>query len=295
MEHDSPMIETAASLPLWARRRLLRAAWRVEMLARRPKGYGFEHYFQRVLRLPKAEAWRLDRESIYHDYLLSLEWLSLLKRSRAEIEEDAKRVVFQDAALLSDLSRSRKSVVLAPVHTGFFALAFARLMRDFFPGRRMLILRSREDREIETKVMRRISEIGTEMRFLNVADKNNYIEAARFGREGAVIVFFIDLPGTFGGPYDTELFGAPAQIALGIVSFARMIEATVAPLAIRSSLDGDTLHCGEFFECFDLGDREKSRVCGIIRRHIERSVLAAPDQWIMWSRFDEYLPARGAA
>jgi lauroyl/myristoyl acyltransferase len=295
MRVDSPVIESVARLPLWARRRALRLAWRYQQLAKRPVGFGYNRYFRDVLRLSHAEAQRLDRESIYHDDLLSLEWLAMLLRSTEQVSQDASCVDIVDPNLLAQLSQSQKSVVLAPVHTGFFALAFARLMRDYFPGRRMLILRASDDSEIETRVIKRICEIGVDIRFLNIAHKNNYIDAARYGREGAVIVFFIDLPGTFGGAYDTELFGAPAQLALGVVSFARMIEATVAPLAIHSSLDGDTLSLGQPFECVDVGEREKARVCAILRRHIERSVLAAPDQWIMWSRFSEYAPPGAAA
>ncbi|WFT77435.1 hypothetical protein QA634_19055 [Methylobacterium sp. CB376] len=143
--------------------------------------------------------------------------------------------------------------------------------------------------------MRRISEIGTDMRFLNVRDKQDYIDAVRFARAGAVIVSFVDLPASYGGPVDTTLFGRPARLAMGLDALARLTEATVVPLAVRSRLDGDVVAPGRPFEVAESGPEAKARVTDLVRRHIEASVLAAPEQWFMWQRLGEFLAAPEAA
>jgi KDO2-lipid IV(A) lauroyltransferase len=171
---------------------------------------------------------------------------------------------------------------------GCFALPFAKIMRDHFSDRPMLILRAREDRPEETEAMRRISEIGVDMRFLNVADKQAYVDGVRFARAGAVIVTFVDLPASYGGAVSETLFGRPAQLAMGLNSLARVIGADVVPIAVNSSVRGDVVKLGRPFECFATGPAEKMRVAGLIRRHIEQSVLAAPEQWHMWARLDEF-------
>lgn len=279
----------AARLPLPIRRRAFKAVWPARRLRHGRPTLGLAPVFERTLRVSRAEARSLDAEALFSDRLVQLEWLSLLVRSHGAIRADMRRVAMPERRLIESIASGDKPVILAPMHMGCFALAFAAIIDTLFAGRRMLILRNREDRPVETAVMQRIREVGVDMRFLNVNRKQDFLKAIRFAREGAVIVSFIDLPGSYGAPFDTTLFGQPARIAMGIDQLARLTEATVVPLAITSTLAGDTIHVGQPFEVADSHPETRHRVAEGVRRHIERSILRAPEQWFMWPRLEEYL------
>jgi KDO2-lipid IV(A) lauroyltransferase len=236
-----------------------------------------------------SEADRLQREVAFQDLLATLGWSSLRHVDRASFERDIRAIEIPDEAVLAQIARDRKPIMLAPLHMGAFALPFARIMRDYFADRPMLILRAREDRPEETTVMRRISELGIDMRFLNIANKQNYLDAVRFARTGAVIVSFCDLPATYGSPEPVQMFGQRCELAMGIASLARVTEATVVPIAVYSSINGDRVRIGQPFECYRTGADERARVASLIARHIETSVLVEPEQWHMWPRFHEFL------
>lgn len=295
MNDVTPLQLRVAALPLRLRRRALRTLWLAQRVTRRLPARGVAPILRQTLRLPRAEAGRLDAETAFSDDLYGLEWLSLVTRSHADIVADWQSVRFADPELIRRVASSGKPVILAPLHMGCFALPFARLIHDFFRDRRMLILRAREDRAVETRVMHRISEMGMEMRFLNVRDKQDYIDAIRFARTGSVIVSFVDLPASYGGPVETTLFGRPIRLAMGIDSLARLTEAAVLPLSITSDCAGDTVRCGQPFEVADSGPETKARVTNLVRRHIETSVLTAPAQWFMWPRLHEFLHEGGQA
>ncbi len=242
-----------------------------------------------AIRVSSVEAARIDAEVQFQDLLSTLEWAAVLRRSKSDLICDIQTISFDNSSLLKQLSQSRKPVIFAPLHMGCFALPFAKLMFEYFADRPMLILRAREDRPEETLAMQRISEIGVDMRFLNVGRKQNFLEAIRFARAGAVIVTFIDLPASYGSPASVSLFGKPAGLAMGLPSLARVTGASVVPLSVQSSVNGDVVRIGRPFESYETGSVEKARVADIVRRHIEQAVLANPDQWHMWPRLNEFL------
>ncbi|KQP52656.1 hypothetical protein ASG40_07410 [Methylobacterium sp. Leaf399] len=279
-----------ASLPLAARRHALRAVWTAGRIAGRKADFDLHGLLRHTLRLGTRDAKRLDREIAFHDTLTELEWLALLVRSTDQLIADSRRVVTEGAGILTRTAASGNPVILAPLHMGNYVFGLAATMRTFFPGRRMLILRAREDHEADTRVMERIREIGIEMRFLQVSDKASYAEAVRFVRQGAVVIYFVDLPPSYGGPIDVELLGRPMRLALGIDSLARVANATVVPLAVTSSLSGDTVHVGRAFEVVDVGRAERLRIAGLVSRHVETAILRAPGQWHFWPRLSEFAP-----
>jgi len=278
-----------ARLPVRIRRTAIRAFWRVQCLLGRSPNFGLKPLFRSVLRMPSREADRLQREIGYQDLIATIGWSSLQHMDRASFERDVAAIDIPDGDVLAQLARDRKPIMLTPLHMGSFALPFARIMRDYFADRPMLILRARQDRVEETAVMRRITELGIDMRFLNIADKQTYLDAVRFARNGAVIVCFCDLPASYGSPEPVELFGQQCEIAMGIASLARVTGATIVPVAVHSSIAGDSVRIGQPFECYRTGADERARVANLIARHIEASVLAEPAQWHMWPRFYEYV------
>jgi KDO2-lipid IV(A) lauroyltransferase len=303
MSADATTLARIARLPLPMRRAAVVGAVRAGLVLGRLQTFGAAPLLMSCLRLPQREALRLDRDMVVHDWLASMEWLALLSRSAPQLRRDIARVRVDDEDMLIRLAERGKPILFAPLHMGCYAFGFARIMERYFKGRRMLILRARDDREIETRVMQRVSETGCDMRFLKVADKRDYAKAIRFARAGAVIVSFVDLPASYGGPTDVELLGHPATIGMGVDSLARTCGATVVPVSVSSGIGGDTVHVGRPFEVVESGLHEQQRVARIVRRHIETSVAAHPAEWHMWTRFHEFLrveplartePARGA-
>ena len=283
------MLSDVSRLPLRARRRMLRLFWSTLRLTGKLPELGVDNILKYALHLSASEAMRIEREIVYQDMIVAAEWAAILKRNRQGLERDSETISFPEYDLLEQASQSGKPLIFAPIHMGCFALPFARIMFDHFRGRRMLILRAREDRPEETLAMQRVSEIGVDMRFLNVNDKQNYFDAVRFAKDGAVIVTFVDLPASYGGPARVNLFGKPARLAMGIGSLARLIEATVIPLSVHSSVGGDVVNVGRAFETYMKGPEEKARVATIVRRHIEDSIRPSPEQWHMWPRLNEFM------
>jgi phosphatidylinositol dimannoside acyltransferase len=285
------MLSDISRLPLRLRRRALRLWWRAVQLTGKTPALGVEEILKYVLHLSNSEATRIEQEIVYQDMIAMAEWAAILKRSRHGLERDFDAISFSDSGVLEQAARSGNPIIFAPIHMGCFVLPFAKIMVDHFAGRRMLILRAREDRPDETRAMQRVADFGIEMRFLNVNEKQKYLDAVRFAREGAVIVSFADLPASYGAPASVTLFGKPIRLAMGVVSLARLTDATVIPLAVHSSVDGDVVNIGHPFETYQKGPSEKARIASIMRRHIEDGIRETPEQWHMWPRFDEFLDA----
>lgn len=289
MTNEITLFSRIARLPLRQRRAALRLWWHVEKARGHVPGFGLADTFARLLRLPMREALETDREAVFHDWLASLEWLSLVDRPLEEIRRDIDRVEIDDEALFARLASWDKPILLAPLHMGCYPLGLARLMNTHFRGRKMLILRGRDDREAETHVMRRISELGCEMRFLQVKEKSQFLGAVRYARDGAVIVSFIDLPASYGTPCDVSLFDQPARIALGIDAFARLADATIVPLAVTSGLKCDTVRVGHPFDVPDGSPQTRAMVARTFVKHITTTVADHPAQWHMWQRIEEFM------
>jgi len=292
-----PLVHSMAMMPLPLRRQVLRAHWRSEIAMRRSFGYGLTDILQRSLRVPRREAQALDREIVFHDRLQDLEWYCAAVRRIAQLEADDRHVRVDSPDLIARLAEEGRPVVLAPLHMGVFSLAVMHLAHHYFRGRRILILRAREDHETDSAAMRRLKEIASEFRFLNVKDRSEFAPAMRFAREGALVICFLDLPAAYGNPADITLFGRPARIALGVDAISRMLEAVVVPMAVRSGLDGDEVLTGEPFEVADGSKAERNAVAARIARCMQRFVHHDPAQWHMWGRLHEFeveADARGA-
>ena len=235
-----------AALPLPARRRavmaLLGGQHRVNRLLRgRPPGGGHAEIFQKVLRLSRREALRLERDAQIHDVAAEVEWLSILARNTRGIRADADRTRVDGAAVMERVAGTGRPVIFAPMHMGAYVLGNCHLMLTYFPDRPMLILRQRDDQVMETKVLERIRDFGVDMRFLQVAQRADFLKAVRFGQQGAVIVVFCDLPPSYGSPAPMPMFGLETSFAFGIESLAKLTSATVVPWCSTMGPDGDVI------------------------------------------------------
>ncbi|KQT59919.1 hypothetical protein ASG52_19500 [Methylobacterium sp. Leaf456] len=281
-------------LPLPLRRRavLLVHHWTdaVERLRGRDTGTGHAALFMRILRMPRAEALRLERAAALHDRMTETEWAALLLRDIRASQRDLRHIRVEEPETLTRLAETGRPVILAPLHMGAYVAGLAHTMLSYFPGRPMLVLRQRDDMPMETAVIERIREVGVEMRFLQVGNRKDFLSAVRFARKGAVIVVFCDLDPSYGAPAAMPIFGMPTRFAFGTDTLARLTDAVVVPWVTEMEPGGDTVRIGTPFEVYADTAEERARAAGLMRRHIEDALRRRPEQWHLWPMLSDYLP-----
>lgn len=279
-----------ARLPLVHRRHLLRLVWSLRRPFRRDIGFGLEPLLAERLRIGMREATSIAAEHDFQDKLQQIEWLAMSLRRHDDVVTDSDRTLLSDPALVSRIADSGQTVILAPLHMGIFPMGVGYIIRTYFSGRRVLVLRAREDHEANNQAMARLKSVAGELRILNTHHQNEFMEAIRFARGGGVIVSLIDLPRSYGVPAAVTLFGMPASIALGIDAMARMLKAVVLPMAVHSDLSGDRILVGEPFEVTETTPDARADLARDLARQIENFVRFQPAQWHMWTRIGEFDP-----
>jgi len=284
-----------ATLPLPYRRRLLRLGWRLSLPFRRDVGFGLEPLLEQRLRVGRAGARQIAVEHDFHDYLQQLEWLASATRPLDALVAETRNVEVSDHHLAQRIADSGQTVILAPMHMGIFPLGVGHMLWRYFNGRRLLVLRAREDHAINNLAMDRLKAVAGEIRILNTRDQAEFMDAMRYARQGAVVVSLIDLPRSYGVAAPVSLFGMPSAIALGLDSMARMLKAVVMPMAVHSHVDGDRVILGQPFEVAETNPVARAALADDLARQIEAFVRPAPEQWHMWTRLDEFYldPAEG--
>lgn len=282
-------------MPLRARRRALREYWRLTRPFRKDPGFELEPVLRRSLRVGSGPGRRIARELEFHDVLQKMEWYAGTIMSPAQALSDYRLAAVSDPDLMARVAGTGDPVILAPIHMGVFPLGLSFLLWKYFLGRRVLILRARDDLEENNAAMQRIAEMAGELRILNTRDEAGFLDAMRFARGGAVVISLIDLPSGYGSPAETRLFGEPATIAFGLDAMARMLKAVVLPLAVVSDLSGERIVFGHPFEVVETSPEARSEMALDIGRQIERFVALAPAQWHMWARLTEFRQPLSAA
>ncbi|MCJ8510369.1 hypothetical protein MUU53_21025 [Rhizobium lemnae] len=277
-----------ASYPLPVRRRLLRIGWRLSLPRRPDAGFGLEPRLERYLRVGSAEARRLSLEHDFHDLLQILEWLASVRRTKQQLVKDADFIRLPDDRMIKQLADGGGNVILASMHMGVFPIAISFVLWKFFRGRRLLILRAREDRLQNNIAMNRLGEIASEIFILNTKNESEFMDAMRFARKGAVVVSMIDLPASYGNPSEVSLFHYPARIAMGLDAMARMLNAVVVPMTTLSSVSGDRILFGQPFEVWQNSEVDRSMLAAALSRQMEQFINLDPPQWHMWTRLDEF-------
>lgn len=286
------IVKLLGRMPLAARRRTLRALWRAALPFRPTIGFGLERAIEHYLKVGTKAARRIAREHDYHDNLLAMEWFASIQRSPRQIRRDVRRTRVSDPALVERIAQSGDTVILAPIHMGVFPAGIAYVVGTYFAGRRLLVLRAREDLAENNVAMDRLREIAGEFRILNTRVEADFVDAMRFARKGGVVVSLLDLPETYGLPADTTLFGEPAAIALGLDAMARMLKAVVVPMTVLSHQTRDEIVFGQPFEVSGASTEDRRALARTIGRQIELFVKLAPPQWHMWTRLLEFYPDR---
>ncbi|GEO98954.1 LpxL/LpxP family acyltransferase [Methylobacterium haplocladii] len=286
------IIKLLGRLPLAARRRALRLLWRGTLPFRSEVGFGLQPVVEHYLKVGRKAAQRIAVEHDYHDTLLIMEWHANIHRSRRQLIGDSARTRVNDPALIERIAASGDTVILAPIHMGVFPSGITHVVWKYFAGRRLLVLRARDDLAENNAAMDRLRDVASEFRILNTRNEADFVDAMRFARKGGVVVSLLDLPETYGIPADTTLFGEPAAIALGLDAMARMLKAVVVPMTVRSLQSRDEIVFGQPFEVSATSPEARQELARAIARQIEVFVKIAPPQWHMWTRLPEFYPER---
>ena len=284
------LIRSLSRQPLVRRRRILAAHWRVQRTLGMLDTYGVADIIRLTLQVSERVAHRIEAELVLNDRLQMLEWLAASSRTEAELADDDTHVRVADPTIFTRLAESGTPVVLAPLHMGIFSLGIMHIAHTYFRGRRILVLRAREDRETSAAAMKRLERVASEFRILNIRNTAEFMPAMRFAREGALIVCLVDLPASYGNPADVRLFNKPARIALGVDSIARMTGGMVVPMAVASSVTGDLVTNGRPFDVVSGAQTERWQVAERIAAEIQRFVHCNPSHWHMWARLGEFMP-----
>ena len=289
------LVKILARLPLSVRRVILRALWRGTLPLRGQVGFDLEPAFERFLKVGTAEARRMALEHDFQDLLLIMEWYASIGRSHRQMTEDVARVRVSDAALVERIAGSSDVVILAPMHMGSFPFGITYVLWKYFAGRRLLVLRARDDLAGNNVAMDRMREIASELRIMNTRNEAEFIDGMRFIRKGGVVVSLIDLPQSYGSPAEVSLFGHDAAIAFGLDAMARMLKAVVLPMTVRSLLSRDEIVFGQPFEVASNSPEDRRALAAAMARQIEDFVKIDPAQWHMWTRILEFYPWVGRA
>lgn len=293
MKFDQKLFEGTltrlARLPLPVRRPLFRAAWSALPKDQFGSLAGWQGQFETTMRYSQRDARRLAAQARYYDVLALVEWAQFRFRSLDTLlQSDAQLVRFTNEDALARLAAEGRGLILAPLHMGAYVLSLARIMQKHFQGRRVLIFTRQVDDGEGSNILRRLGEVGCDVRLVGVNDKAAYVDALRFARRDAVIICFVDLPAAYGVPAETSLFSKPARLGLGVDTLARACNAPIVPLSMNSFLRFELVKVGQPFEVKDPSPEERQRVVSLVCRHIETSVREAPAQWHLWPRFNEF-------
>lgn len=292
MDRALQIIRQLARLPLAVRRRALRMAWWATLPFRKDVGFDLEPAAEKYLRIGAGPARRFALEHDFQDKLLIMEWLASADRTLAQMIEDVKGTTVSDPGLAERLAASGDVVILAPMHMGVFPIGISFVVWKYFQGRRLLVLRARDDLAANNAAMDRLREIAGDFRILNTHKEEEFVDAMRYARKGAVVISLLDLPETYGSPAETRLFGERAAIALGLDAMARMLKGVVLPMTVRSQLGRDEIVFGHPFEVSKTANDNREDLALAIGRQIEDFVTLAPEQWHMWTRVLEFFPPR---
>lgn len=271
---------------------MLRTVWWATLPFRKDVGFDLEPVVEKHLRIGADQARRFALEHDFQDNLLIMEWFASAHRTLAQMVDDVEGATVSDPALVERLAASGDVVILAPMHMGVFPIGISYVVWKYFSGRRLLVLRARDDLEENNAAMDRLREIAGEFRILNTHKEEEFVDAMRYARKGAVVVSLLDLPKTYGSPAETRLFGERASIALGLDAMARMLKGVVLPMTVRSHLSHDEIILGRPFEVSKTENDNRADLALAVGRQIEDFVLLAPAQWHMWTRVLEFFPPR---
>lgn len=288
-------LEHLSRLPLRARRSVLLVAFHVA------RGLGYlatnpteAMRISLALHVPLKNALAIAGQAIFHDLMFALEWLALKNRSPEGLLDDANAVRISDNDTLHWASE-QPAVILATLHMASYATSLARLLHAHFPGRPIVIVRSKAITADERQALAKLSLIGVRAEYLFLDRPETFLDLARQVKRGAVLVTLVDLPHEYGRSCEVELLWHRASIAIGVVDLSALCRAPILLFRTVSSVLGDAILIDSVIEIGVMTPARRQHAADTIAAFINAAVRAQPAQWHMWDRLPEYsVPAKCA-
>lgn len=240
-----------------------------------------------LLHAPRKAARRIARQNAFVTSLFHLEAFALSRRPVRGLVADCAHVATDGDALLR-WAAGQPAIIIGGLHTGAYPSALAWMLRRYFSGRRITILRSKPPGVEEERAMARLAQIGVEVRLLYVGARDSAVEILREQRRGGVFVMLLDLPGSYGRPAAVEILWRRASIAAGIADVSALCRCPFLLFRVESGLRRDLIHVEAVREVPKADEGSRAAVAAVIARFLTRALLEAPAQWLFWCRAGEF-------
>ncbi len=288
------MLDRLSGLPYQMRRRTLRLAFAAlgPLLVNR-SDKAVLRVCSQALGLSLKEGRQFVVRKLFQDALFLMEWLALGRRSRAGLVADVRHVTSDAHDDLHWLAAQHGSII-ATMHFGPYSLGLVWLLHTYYQGRKVIIIKSDTDDQDEQRAIRRLGELGSEVEFVAPTATGDLHRVAKAVRAGAIAIVLIDLPPSFGRSDRVELLGHQVSFASGAIDLAALCGVPLMLFRIRSLVTADRFELGDMFDVARTGAASRERAFRRVARFISETLRDHPEQWHMWERFGEYLPARQA-
>jgi lauroyl/myristoyl acyltransferase len=278
-----------AILPFGTRRRILRLFFdaAAPLIVGRPHP-ALVTACARTLSLSRKESARFLYRSLLYDALFQMEWLALAYRSKAGLLRDT-RYISLDQRLEVEWLAKQDGAVLATMHFGPYSMGLVWLFHHYFAGRTVVILKTRTDDADERAAVARLGELGVDLRFASPDAPDQFFEMVKLVRKGAFAIVMVDLPPDYGRSAPVEALGHTLHFTRGAIDLAAICGVPLVLFRATSDIVRDRIEVADIFEVTRNNERSHEDAQMRVNRFISGTISACPDQWHMWTRFQEFL------
>lgn len=244
----------------------------------------------KILALSPRDGRRFLFSKLVQNVTFLVEWAALGRRSVTGLIADARHLRTDDQAALRWLA-DQPGAIIGTMHFGPYSLAIVWLLYTYFQGRKVIIFKSENDTDVEHRAVARLAELGAHVEFVAPEALADFHRLIKEVRRGAIVIIMVDLPPAFGRSDELDLLGHRIAFASGATDLAALSQAPLMLLRARAAPGGDWIEIGDIFEVARNDPASRERAVSRIARFVSDTLRRYPDQWHMWERFGEYLPA----
>jgi len=184
------------------------------------------------------------------------------------------------------VSDDGRPLLLATLHMGNYLHHLLALAADLTWLRRVTLLRRTPDPSIEASLLARARNVGLELRVAHTG-RHAGRTALRALRQGEHVLLLYDVPPSFdiGRTVAASLLGHLAALPAGPALLCRASDALLWPFCVVPERQGLILHSQEPFPVRSAAEVEPA--IRHLARFAESTILAAPEQWLLWAHLPE--------
>ena len=282
------LLRSIARTPIACRRRILRDAfWMFGPVLLGAPPPGIVTACSRTLCLSRKDSVKFLRRSLMYDLLFQIEWLALAYRSKRGLLSDTRHLSVDRPAEWTWLTQ-QKGAILGTMHFGPYSLGLVWLFHHYFAGRTVVIMKTRTNDVHERAAISRLSELGVDLRFASPDSVEESFELVKLVRRGAFAIVMVDLPHGYGRSSVAGTLGHELCFADGAIDLAALCQVPLVLFTTRSDITADRIEVAEICEVRRNNEPSRERAVKKVHRFIADNLSAWPEQWHMWTRFNEY-------